>query len=390
MVSLLTFGFYIGVFLIALSYVFYPILVVYLPAKKPAPRTFSPSDLLPEVTVIFAAYNEADVIEKKLRSVFNSNYPPEKLHVLVGSDNSTDQTDNIILELTREYRNLQLVKFQYRTGKSGIINKLVELSKTPFLVATDANIIFQPDTIFNLIKPFKEPNIKLVGGNIIYQTHKQDGIALQEEVYLNWENKIKQAESKHWWIALGVEGGCYAIRKSAFSEIPPLTFMEDFYVTMSVLQQGGNVWFEPEAVCYEDVSTEIAEEFKRKVRISIGNWQNLNRFSRMLFAPLWPTGFAFLAHKVLRWFTPFLSVFVLGIAFLLSGQGNIYSTFTMLAAVVFVLLPLDFVLLKRNMHTGILRFLNHFIMMNFALIIGFIKYAKGIKSNVWQPTKRNQ
>jgi len=37
-----------------------------------------------------------------------------------------------------------------------------------------------------------------------------------------------------------------------------------------------------------------------------------------------------------------------------------------------------------------LRFINHFFTMNIALLLGFIEYAKGVKSNVWQPTKRNQ
>ena len=162
---------------------------------------------------------------------------------LLDSDKSTDKTDELVLELTRRYPNLQLVRFEHRTGKSGIINKLVELSKSPIIVATDANIIFTEDTVFQLIKSFKEPEIELVGGNLIYKSKKDTGIAVQEHVYLNWENRIKQRESQRWRLVIGVEGGCYAIRKPAFTTIPPLTFMEDFFITMSVLRKGGHVWF---------------------------------------------------------------------------------------------------------------------------------------------------
>ena len=166
--------------------------------------------------------------------------------------------------------------------------------------------------------------------------------------------------------------------------------MEDFYITMAILKRGGQVWFAPEAICFEDVSTELSEEYKRKVRISIGNWQNLNHFAGLLTKPLYPLGLAFFCHKVLRWFTPFLAIFTFGSAALLAAPGNLYSYFTMLVIAVLLLLPLDFLLMKRNMHTGILRFINHFVMMNIALLAGFFQYAKGVKSNVWQPTKRNQ
>ncbi len=390
MANILEVLFWLATGLILLSYIIYPALIIYLPSKRKTPVCFDVEDDLPEVTIIMAAYNEEAVIKSKLESVFNTHYPANKISVLVGSDNSTDATNQIVLDLSREYPNLQLVQFKNRTGKSGIINTLVAHCKTDLLIATDANILFDEDTIFNLIKRFKEPKINLVGGNIIYQAIKNTGISSQENLYLNWENRIKQAESKHWWIALGVEGGCYAIRKRAFSEIPKLTFMEDFYITMAVLHKGGKVWFEESAHCYEDVSTEISEEFKRKVRISIGNWQNLSRFSGLIFTNFFPIGMAFFIHKILRWFTPFLFIFSFGMAFMLAAPGNIYSALIMIFGIVVLLLPLDFLLLKKNMHTGLLRFINHFIMMNLALLVGFIKYTKGVKSNVWQPTKRNQ
>jgi cellulose synthase/poly-beta-1,6-N-acetylglucosamine synthase-like glycosyltransferase len=390
MAQLLTVLFWSAIAGVAITYLIYPLLVIFWPGKRSAPLAYKITDNLPEVTLIFAAYNEEVVIEEKLLSVFESAYPQNKLNVLVGSDKSTDRTDEIVLNLTRKYRNLQLVRFEQRTGKSGIINKLVELSATPVIVATDANIIFKPDTLFELVKHFKQPEIKLIGGNLMYNTKRETGIAAQEHAYLNWENKVKQAESMRWRLVVGVEGGCYAIRRDWFTPIPPLTFMEDFFITMATLKRGGQVWFAPEATCFEDVSTELGEEFKRKVRISIGNWQNLNRFAGLITKPFYPLGLAFLCHKVLRWFTPFLALFAFGVALLLAAPGNVYTYFISFLLAVLLLLPLDFLLMKRNLHTGILRFINHFVMMNIALLAGFINYSKGVKSNVWQPTKRNQ
>ena len=110
----------------------------------------------------------------------------------------------------------------------------------------------------------------------------------------------------------------------------------------------------------------------------------------MIAAPFYPLGLAFFCHKVLRWLTPFLAIFSLGLAMMLAHAGNFYSFFISAVGVVLLLLPLDFVLMKRNLHTGLLRFINHFVVMNIALLAGFFNYSKGVKSNVWQPTKRNQ
>jgi len=375
---------------IVITYLVYPFWVIKWHFKENEPASFEIEDDLPEVTVIMAAYNEASVIEEKIKSVFETTYPRKKLTVLVGSDQSTDETDAILIRMMQTIPELTLLRFEQRTGKSGIINSLVAHSKSPIIIATDANILFEEETIFHLVKRFKQQEIDLVGGNIIYQDIKDVGIAAQEHAYLNIENRIKQAESKRWWLALGVEGGCYAIRRKAFAQIPPLTFMEDFYITMAVLSKGGKVWFEPEAKVYEDVSTQMGEEFKRKIRISIGNWQNLNRFSGLIFKPFYPLGMAFLAHKVLRWLTPFFAIFAFGAALVLARNGNFYSIFVTATLAVLLLLPFDYLLMKRNLHTGVLRFINHFFTMNIALLLGFIEYAKGVKSNVWQPTKRNQ
>lgn len=386
----ITLLFWLAVGLIFTTYVAYPVGMIFIRKNQSEPTVDEEHINFPKITVLFAAYNEEAVIADKIHSIYNTNYPSEKVNVLIGSDNSTDKTDEIVLNLSRQYPSLQLVKFVNRTGKAGIINKLVSIAETEIIVATDANILFLPHTIGALVAPFANDKIKLVGGNLTYQTLGKTGIALQEHMYLSWENRLKHAESQRWGIVMGVEGGCYAIKKSWFAQIPPLTFMEDFYITLSVLARKGNVYFAQNATCIEDVSTQLSEEFKRKVRISIGNWQNLNHFSKLLSKPFSPVGFAFLCHKVLRWFTPFLAIFAIGSAAVLAANSSFYGYFLFFLVVILLLLPLDFLLMKRNIETGALRFVNHFLMMNVALLIGFAKYTKGIKSNVWQPTKRNQ
>jgi len=70
----------------------------------------------------------------------------------------------------------------------------------------------------------------------------------------------------------------------------------------------------------------------------------------------------------------------------LTGVVDILGGFTF----TFTLPLIDFILKKLNIHNKLLRFITHFFSMNIALFIGFFKFASGVKSGTWNPTKRNQ
>ena len=372
------------------TYIIYPTLMrlINSTAKKRLPSDKA-YDQFPGVEIIFAAYNEESVIEQKIRSCFKSDYPVEKISLRVGTDKCSDNTDSIIKNLQKEYPNLYLKQFKHRTGKSGIINQLTGESEADILILTDANIIFTQNTISELVFPLQKEDVAIVGGNIIYQKFEEKGISQQENSYLKFENNLKLAESNLFGAAMGVEGGCYAIKRELFPEIPPLFFMEDFYVSLSLIEKDYQVLFNPDAVCYEDISINAQEEFKRKVRISIGNFQNLNRFKGLIIRKFNPIGFAFLSHKVLRWLSPFFLIFLWISSLLLSLSNPVYLLFSGLYFL-FLSAGLFGILFSQSENAGLLKYPGHFLYMNLALLKGFFVYLKGVKSNVWQPTSRNQ
>src|SRR5690606_1843765 len=148
-------------------------------------------------------------------------------------------------------------------------------AKGEVFILTDANVFFTKDTIYQLVKHYKNPEVAQVGGNIINPEHKQDGISFQEKSYLSRENIIKYQEGIIWGCMIGAFGGCYSIRANYFVPVPPKFLVDDFYISMHVLEQNKKALNELDAHCYEDVSNKIKEEFRRKLRISAGNFQNL-------------------------------------------------------------------------------------------------------------------
>ncbi len=97
---------------------------------------------------------------------------------------------------------------------------------------------------------------------------EHSGIGDQEEAYVGQENLVKFAEGVLWGRVMGAFGACYAMRARLFTPVPPHHIVDDFYLTLSCLEQGMDAIVDPEAVCHEAVSTDIREEFRRKRRIA--------------------------------------------------------------------------------------------------------------------------
>ena len=372
--------------LILHTYVFYPLLMILIYRNSNHNQLlFYSNDELPSIAILIAAHNEEKVIEKKILSVFNTNYPSSKLKVFIGSDASTDRTDEIISNLTNTYSNIEFIKFKGRVGKISIINHLQSLCDESVLILSDANVIFKQNTIFELVKYFKDSNVGLVSANIIKESSNNDGISYQEKKYLNFENKIKASESYAFNFIMGAEGGCYAIRNNLFSKVPSNFIVDDFFITMQVLERKNYALLNNLAICIEDVTTDISSEYRRKVRISSGNFQNLFFFKHLLF-DFSSICFAFWSHKVLRWLTPFFIFICLFSSVFLIPYHKFFIWISCIQLVL-LLFPLFNYFFKFN--NVFLKFIAHFYLMNFALFEGFIKFIKGIKSSIWEPINRN-
>ena len=382
------------------TYLFYPWLMRRLALRKvDADVFFAKADPdLPQVSILCSLFNEEAVIGDKLNSLAKLEYPREKLAFYFGSDQSTDRTNEIINVQAASLNQFHFFPFRERRGKPPVINELVERAKTAHgtgpdhvLIITDANVLLSPPSIYYLVRHFKQPEIAMVDAHMQHTGIQSEGISQAENQYISREVSLKYHEGRAWRRMIGPFGGCYAIRSNYYAAVPPNFLVDDFYIAMCAFEQGGMAKNDLEAYCYEAVSHSIREEFRRKKRISAGNYQNLRRFGYLCWSKDKKLAFAFFSHKVLRWLGPFFMLSIGIGALILALMGNLPGRILLICLGVFgLLLPgLDVLLSSRGIHWRILRSLRYFILMNIALLAGFFKYQKGIKSNVWQPTKRN-
>ncbi|MFN8254263.1 MAG: glycosyltransferase [Bacteroidales bacterium] len=371
------------------SYFLYPaLLLLFAKFYKHNSIVYENEIELPEVTVIMAVRNAEKVIEKKIRSIFESGYIKDKIHFLIGSDASDDNTDSIIHKLEKEFPRIYFYRFNQRLGKIAIVNKLFEKSKSEILILTDVHAFPEKGAILNLVKHFKNQEINVVGGKLRNLRKDRKGIAYEEDSFLKFEFWLKNAEGKIWGTMMGAYGAFYAIRKSVFTKVPDNFIVDDFYISIKAIEKKGRAICEPEAVAYENVPGDINTEFKRKTRISMGNFQNLKALFPVLYKRNMALSLAFFSHKIIRWTGPVLLIIIILSSGTLSRSGYFYHIFFIMMVLTFLAPIIDYFCRKIQIHVLILRFITHFYYMNLALLYGMFKFMKGVKTNVWEPTKR--
>lgn len=383
------------------SYLFYPLFLRLrvTRCKEHAPL-FGPADELPRISILMAAYNEENVLLEKLESIRQSDYPMDRVQVYLGSDCSTDQTERIAADFANTHPWLHVFPFTERRGKPGIINDLARQAiqdwgdgKSHVLIITDANVFFHPMTIFHLARHFRDKALAVTDSHILPLGLREEGISRAEHRYISLEAQIKHWEGRIWGAMIGPFGGCYAIRSDYFSPVPANFLVDDFYIVLRALEKGGRAINDLEAICFEGATHAMQTEFRRKRRIGAGNFQNMRVF-RHLWLPPWRSGmhFAFFSHKILRWLTPHGMVLSMAALAILAALGNhfYFLLFTLAATGAIGIFVFDLILKQLGIQILPLRGIRYFIWMNAALFMGWIDYLKGIKSNVWQPTQRNE
>jgi cellulose synthase/poly-beta-1,6-N-acetylglucosamine synthase-like glycosyltransferase len=380
---------WVSVVAIIQSYVTYPLIASFLSRiRKENDRVLTAADDPPYVSIIMAVHNEEEVITEKIQSIYNTGYPGDKFELLIGSDGSSDRTNEILQHLSEDHESLHFIAYRRRRGKPAVINDLRDRAQGSILIMTDAQVLFTPDTIFELVKHYKNEQIGLVGANILNTRIDKSGISYQEWSFMSREIRLKYHEGRAWGTMIGAYGACYSIRNEFYSQVPEGFSVDDFYITMKVLENNKKCILEMKAVGYENVPNRLSEEFRRKIRIAAGNFQNLKTFNRLLWPPFTGVAFSFFSHKVLRWLGPFFLLFLLISNSILAFSHPFYRIPLIIQGGLIISPFIDFLLRKIGLHIVILRFITHFYSMNLALLAGFLKFIKGTETNVWQPTKR--
>jgi cellulose synthase/poly-beta-1,6-N-acetylglucosamine synthase-like glycosyltransferase len=390
---MLAIAFWCALLAVAHTYLLYPLVLILSDGMVQARSAFRylggaerrrpPAQLgLPSVSVLIAAHNEATCIGQRIENLLAQDYPEGKLEILVGSDASTDATEEIV----RRYaaRGVKLSPGA-REGKAGVLARLLGEATGEVLVLTDANTEFERDAVRRIVQPLRDPEVGLVCGRLTL--HTPLGAPLAEGWYWRLESLLKLYESRRGCV-MGANGALYAVRAHLFPPFPAGTVVDDFVAALRVLQGGYQVRYEPEAIAHEESAPGGDVEYRRRVRIAAGCFRALWQHRSLLSPRHGFTSFALWSHKVLRWLTPqaLLAALVANLLLAMDSWFYVALLLTQCAAYLFAalgLLGLAPKPLRRPAQAAA-----HFVEMNAALLVGFFRFSRGAQGQAWSRTER--
>jgi cellulose synthase/poly-beta-1,6-N-acetylglucosamine synthase-like glycosyltransferase len=285
------------------AYVVYPLLLLILARLRPRRIDTRRGAPWPTVTITVPVYNAAARIRVTLEHILRLDYPREQLQVLVISDASTDETDDLVRAFAG--RGVELLRLPRRIGKTAAENAALRLARGEIIVNIDASILVPPDSLKPLVRVFDDPTIGVASGRDVSVGDTGQSATGAESSYTGYEMWIRDLETRAGSI-VGASGCFYAIRRCVHAKELPLGLSWDFASPLVARKQGYRSVSVPAALCIVPRTAEIRTEMSRKVRTMARGLRTLF-YLRSLMNPMRYGSFALMliSHKLLRW-VPYL------------------------------------------------------------------------------------
>jgi cellulose synthase/poly-beta-1,6-N-acetylglucosamine synthase-like glycosyltransferase len=378
----------IGLGLIVYTYVGFPLLLMVRGRFTARPVKREP--ITPRVSIVIVAHNEADTIASKLENVDVLDYPSEQIEVIVASDGSDDGTNERVAAVQRP--GLRLLELP-RSGKIPALNAAVLHATGDILVFSDANSMYAPDALRELVAPFADPTVGAVGGNQRYASDGGEHMAsFGERIYWSYDRKLKSLQSRIGSMTAAT-GAIHAIRRELFRPVP-LGVSDDFMTSTRAIRSGYRLAFAENAIAYESVAGTERAEFSRKVRIATRGLRGI-WLARELLNPL-RYGFyslQLLSHKVLRWSVCWLLLVVFVSSVASYGDGAAYRWLVHAQLILYACALFGWAL----RHSSLSRFKAHkafgipfyFCLANYAALRAWMQVLAGKRVDRWDSLRQH-
>lgn len=353
---------------------------------KPKKQELPTDDELPEVTLMICAYNEQDIVESKMENTHQIDYP--KLKVVWVTDGSNDQTNDYLAK----YHDVEVIYSPERRGKTAALNHGLALVQSELVVMTDANTMLNPESIQEIVRCFMDPKVACVAGEKRVAARHEGQVAAESEgLYWKYESTLKRWDGE-LYSAMGAAGELCAIRRSLYEPMPENALLDDFVMSLRMVDKGYKIAYTSEAYAMEYGSANLEEESKRKRRIAAGGLQSIWWLRSMLNPLHQPVvAFQFISHRVLRWsITPIalLLLIPLNVLLVFLKAGAVYNWIWVLQILFYISAFLGYLLERKGKKNKFLYIPYYFLFMNLNVFKG-MAYLKSHKSSgAWEKAKR--
>jgi len=341
--------------------------------------------MTPSVSLVISAYNEQDLLPKKMENALSLSYPQHLIEIAVTSDGSTDDTNKIIQDFANRYGSILPCISEQRKGKTACLNDFVPQLKGEIIIFSDANSFYDKELIRRIVRPFADPGIGLVTGSTTYVASLENKSTSGTGLYSGLEKLTKILETRTG-SCVGADGAVFAIRKSLFSPLHP-DDINDLVIPFQVLSKGCRGILEPSVFCTEEATAQTGE-FQRQVRITTRTLRAIFKHKHLLNPFQYPLfSFKLFSHKIMKFLTPFCLFTLLTTNVLLAvGSGTFYKIMLVLQGVFYGCALIGF-LEKPEGQGSWIGNCRAFLMVNLAYLVGWFKYLAGETYTAWKPQR---
>ena len=373
------FLFFVCLSLIAYVYLGYPLLVLVGALGKD--KVFVAGTEQPSVSIIVPAHNEESYIEAKLTNLLELDYPSDRIEILVGSDGSSDSTEDIVRRFA--HRGVRLVSFPHQRGKSAIQNAPVAAATGDILLFTDADCFCAPNSLQSAVEHFNDQRVGLVTASPRYLNPRDTVVARNESLYLRYETWLRHLESERGLLAMA-SGSFFAMRRALWQSLPS-DVGDDFALPLHVAAAG--------MLTYLDQRVSVVTHFsqidpksmlKMKVRIIAKDFRALLSHHVLLNpARHGPLAIALWSHKLLRWLIPYFLIALILCNVSLLGRP-VFNVVFVLQSAFYGIAFVGFVAPRFSRRLGCSVPMS-FCLVNFAALAATLEIFVGRTTGKWNP-----
>lgn len=266
--------------------------------------------IIPHISILVAAHNEAATLPERIENIFESNYPQDHIEVVVASDGSTDATVSVCKELKKKFPAVRVLDLQPQQGRAEAHNRGVPECTGDIVVFTDADTLFAPHFLRSIIDPFTDLKIGFASGILNYENVGENAVTESVGLYWRFEMLLRRLEDRLGVYVFG-SGACCAVRRELFKSLPP-TGDVDFTTPLDVVLAGYKCAHVAKAIAFDSMPSTPRKEFQARVRMTAKNFSGtISRwgFGGFAFHPLY--SLVLFSHKLGRWLTPFCLIGIL-------------------------------------------------------------------------------
>lgn len=380
MMVFLSILFWITLFWIVYVFVGYPVVMAVLARLRPRPVRRDPS-YRPSVAFVMAAYNEEKVIAQRVQNYLDLDYPRELLSFFIGSDGSTDATDDIIREFMRRDASISLDRFD-RCGKTRIVYTLAERITSDIIIFTDADVVLDRGALLQAVAAFADPDVGGVVCRILYRDMSAQAGSAGERKFTEMENSLRRNESLVW-TTVAPTGQCYAVRPGAYTPLEDYRLSDDTNLSITIPLNGYRVVYEPGFLIYETTRRSIWTEVRRRLRMGQQSTATFLAYEGTRYPWRNLVAFEIWSHKLLRNLAAIPAVVLFLTSILMAGEGGIYTAVALVNVTWLAILIGGAICEQLELNFPVLLYPLYFTAMVISLTIGSMRAAFSGGLEMW-------